>query len=187
MVGGEGISHWGPFLNTTDTTARQAPNGLKHSAGTNPTWLHKNQHLGKPFQGSRLRTLKLGYGRGSTSPTFTNEKGREMGVKFAASITSPFQPIDSPSTRLGGLQRGGGLWDTPHEKDVPPTHREMATRGCLAPYREGSPSARSPTTTQREVTGAYPIPQLPKPQAEENPGTGNGGPGENQFFVFLQS
>lgn len=38
----------------------------------------------------------------------------------------------------------------------------MATRGCTTPYREGSPSTRGPPTTQREVTGACPIPPAPK-------------------------
>ena len=143
------------------------PERLKHSTGTSPTWLHENQTSRGTISGNQAQDPQTGpqEGGGQLPPSQMpqGENGLQKRVKFAASIPShPFPSTDSPSPRPGGLRRGGGLWDTPHEKDVPPTHPEMATRGCTAPKPEGSPSARCPPTNQREVTGACPIPLAPK-------------------------
>lgn len=121
---------------------------------------------GNHFKPSGSGLSNRASGRGRSSPTFAYAPGRDrspIGGKASSSYSPhPLPSRDSPSPRPGGLQRGDGLWDTPHEKDVPPTHPEMATRGCTTPYREGSPSTRGPPTTQGEVTGACPIPPAPK-------------------------
>lgn len=136
----------------------KSPESLKRSTRTSPPWLHKNQTSWAPFQASRLKTLIRGFRKREVN----SHPHRCPGERKGSSRDNARCQYSLPSPPPRGLKLGGGLWDTPHEKDVPPTHPDMATRGCTAPYRERSPSARCPPNHPEGGHRGMPHPPSPK-------------------------
>lgn len=154
----------GSFLNTTDTTARQAPTGH--------TWLHKNHTLRDTVSGIKVRDPQKGLREGGeSSPTFTN-------ARVKGSITSPSQPKDSshtPSAGVGGWPNGTVGFETrPMKKMSLPHTQKWPQGGARSLIEKNLLQARGPTTPRGRSQGHTLRPQFPKPRAGENLGTRNG-------------
>lgn len=165
-------AHLSPPLKTT---ARQPqPEGLKRKTETSPTWLHENQtslqtisgtHPQDPGAQDPYTGLQEGGGHLPPSQRPGRDKGLQQRVKLSAYgfPTTPSQrTYPPPSARQEEIRREVGFRTRPMKKMSLP-HTQKWPQGGARRLLMGKSPSRCPTTTQREVTGACPIPQHLKP------------------------
>lgn len=141
------------------------PNGLKTQQPQPSTHgCTRTTFSGNRFRGKGSGPSNGAAGRGRSSPTFTN-------AWMKGSITSPSQRKDSslptpqPGSGGGGVSNGTMGFETRPMKKMSRLHTQKWPQGGARRLTEKNLlQARGPTTTQREVTGAYPKPPVPKAQ-----------------------